>query len=98
MGRSRRSILGKRTASFWVVTTNSAFRFLLPGDGECEAWLFADGSPAGFTFRDPLRRAKVEWHVREQNLRVVVDGKLEPAWSSGNRSTGQADEAWFRRT
>jgi len=75
-----------------------AFRFLLPGDGECEAWLFADGSPAGFTFRDPLRRAKVEWHVREQNLRVVVDGKLEPAWSSGNRSTGQADEAWFRRT
>lgn len=75
-----------------------AYRFLLPGDGECEAWLFADGSPAGFTFRDPLRRAKVEWHVREQNLRVVVDGKLEPAWSSGNRSTGQADEAWFRRT
>ncbi|HEU4419760.1 MAG TPA: trypsin-like peptidase domain-containing protein [Planctomycetota bacterium] len=75
-----------------------AFRFLLPGDGECEAWLFADGSPAGFAFRDPLRRAKVEWHVREQNLRVVVDGRLEPAWSSGNRSTGQADEAWFRRT
>ncbi len=75
-----------------------AFRFALPGDGECEAWLFADGSPAGFTFRDPLRRARVEWHVRGQDLRFVVDGKLEPGWSSGNRGLGQADEAWFRRT
>ncbi|MEO6597392.1 MAG: trypsin-like peptidase domain-containing protein [Planctomycetota bacterium] len=74
-----------------------AFRFAVPGDGECEAWLFADGSPAGCTFRDPLRRAKVEWHVRGQDLRVVVDGVLESGWSAGTLSNGAVDEAWFRR-
>lgn len=74
-----------------------AIRFALPGDGECEAWFFADGSPAGCVFRDPLRKAKVERHVRGDQLRLVVDGKLEPGWSAGARSTGTADEAWFRR-
>ncbi len=74
-----------------------AFRFALPGDGDCEAWFFADGTPAGCVFRDPLRRAKVERHVLEKQLRMVVDGKLEPGWSAGARTTGVADEAWFRR-
>jgi len=58
-----------------------AYRFGFVGDGECEAWLFADGSPAGCAFRDPLRRARIEMHVRDAELRVVVDGVLEPGWS-----------------
>ncbi len=74
-----------------------AYRFALPGDGECEAWFFADGEPAGCTFRDPLRRAKVERHVRGEQVRFVVDGKLEPGWSGGPRTSGAVDEAWFRR-
>ena len=74
-----------------------AFRFLLPGDGDCEAWFFADGTPAGCAFRDPLRKAKVERHVRGDQLRFVVDGKLESGWSAGKRTVGAADEAWFRR-
>ena len=74
-----------------------ALRFGFPGDGDCEAWLFYDGSPAGFAFRDPVRRARVEWHVRGRKLRVVVDGKLEPGWSSGKRDVGEPDEAWFGR-
>ncbi|HEX5054627.1 MAG TPA: trypsin-like peptidase domain-containing protein [Planctomycetota bacterium] len=74
-----------------------AFRLALPGDGECEAWLFDDGSPAGYVFRDPLRRAKLEWHVRGQDLRVVVDGAIEPGWSAGKTSAVAVDEAWFRR-
>jgi len=59
-----------------------AYRFALPGDGECEAWFFADGEPAGCTFRDPLRGAKV--------------GR-ERGWSGGPRTSGAVDEAWFRR-
>ncbi|MBL8727103.1 MAG: trypsin-like peptidase domain-containing protein [Planctomycetes bacterium] len=74
-----------------------AYRFLLPGDGECEAWRFADGTPAGCAFRDPLRRAKVEWHVRGAELRVVVDGRLEPGWTGSEPTAGDVDETWFRR-
>ena len=74
-----------------------AYRFALPGDGECEAWFFADGTPAGCAFRDPLRKARVERHVRDDQLRFVVDGKLEPGWSAGRRTVGAVDESWFRR-
>jgi hypothetical protein len=74
-----------------------AARLALPGDGECEAWFFRDGSPAGFTFRDPLRRAKVECHVRGERLRVVVDGKLEPGWTATAPAGAAIDESWFRR-
>ena len=74
-----------------------AMRFELPGDGDCEAWLFRDGSPAGGRWRDPLRKAKVEWHVRGEQLRVVVDGKLETGWTCSLRKVTAIDEAWFRR-
>lgn len=74
-----------------------ALRFAIPGDGECEAWFFFDGTPAGCAFRDPIRRARVERHVRGDQLRFVVDGKLESGWSNGPRTIGTADEAWFRR-
>jgi S1-C subfamily serine protease len=74
-----------------------AYRFALPGEGECEAWFFADGAPAGCAFRDPLRRAKVERHVRGEQLRFVVDGKIEAGWTGSKRTSGAVDEAWFRR-
>jgi len=74
-----------------------AYRFALPGDGDCEAWLFLDGTPAGFAFRDPMRRAHVQWFVRDTKLRVVVDGELETGWSSGMRATGKPEDQWFRR-
>lgn len=75
-----------------------AYRFALPGDGDCEAWLFADGQPAGCAFRDPLRRARVERHVRGERLRLVVDGRLETGWVGGPRTTSPVDETLFRRT
>jgi hypothetical protein len=72
-------------------------RFALPGDGECEAWCFLDGAPAGGMFRDPMRRARVEWHVRGDQVRVVVDGVLEAGWSADAPAELPVDEAWFRR-
>ena len=74
-----------------------ALRFALPGDGECEAWCFLDGAPAGGMFRDPMRRARVEWHVRGDQVRVVVDGVLEAGWSADAPAELPVDEAWFRR-
>ncbi len=74
-----------------------AYRLALPGEGECEAWVFADGTPAGYSFRDPMRRAKVEWYVRDKSLRLVVDGKVEVGWSVASHTQGPVDEAWFRR-
>ena len=75
----------------------AAYRFALPGDGDCESWFFLDGTPAGFAFRDPIRRARVQWYVRGNKLRVVVDNDLERGWSGGKRATGTPEEQWFRR-
>jgi S1-C subfamily serine protease len=74
-----------------------AYRFELPGDGECETWWFADGTPAGFTFRDPLQRAKVQWHLRGERVRVVVDGKLEAGWAGSAASVVPVDDKLFTR-
>lgn len=75
----------------------AAYRFAHPGSGDCETWLFHDGTPAGFAFRDPLRKVHVQWHVSGKKLRVIVDRELEPGWSCGERSTGQPEEQWFKR-
>jgi S1-C subfamily serine protease len=64
-----------------------AYRFELPGDGEMEAWYFPDGRPAGYAFRDPIRRQRVEFHVCPADsmplgdaLLVVAEGQLEQGW------------------
>lgn len=75
----------------------AAYRFALPGEGDCEAWFTLDGKPAGFAFRDPVRRAYVQCFVQEHKLRVIVDGDLEPGWSAGKRVTGVVEESMFRR-
>jgi S1-C subfamily serine protease len=78
---ARERLAGAELAGGVMVFGRPAHRFALPGDGECEAWLFEDGTPAGCAFRDPLVRARVEWHVRGKELRVVVDGAIEAGWS-----------------
>jgi hypothetical protein len=80
-----------------------AFRLALPGDGDLEAWLFLDGTPAGYSFRDPLRKAKVEHHIIAmqdsglESMRVIVDGKLEAGWRSNALACTAPDAALFRR-
>lgn len=72
-------------------------RFLIPGDGECEAWVGLDGEPLGCTFRDPVRKAIVAWQVRGKDLRLVVAGKWEAGWSAAAHRLGAVDPSWFRR-
>ncbi|MFO1076512.1 MAG: trypsin-like peptidase domain-containing protein [Planctomycetota bacterium] len=72
-------------------------RFLLPGDGDCEAWLSMAGQPLGFAMRDPVRRARVEVHQRGDQIRVIVDGKLEEGWKAPSFDAADLDDAWFRR-
>jgi S1-C subfamily serine protease len=75
-----------------------AFRYALPGDGEMEFWLFEDGAPAGYVMRDPMRKAKIEHHFRDQMVRIVVDGVLEAGWAVSKWDRNVTDDpALFRR-
>src|SRR5262249_53820550 len=64
------------------VLGRAAYRFALPGDGEVEFWLLADGTPVGYALRDPVRKARVERHLVGTDLRTIVDGALEPGWAT----------------
>ena len=48
-----------------------AMRFGHPGAGELETWVTLDGQPAGYVLRDPLRRAKVEFHIGAKSPSVL---------------------------
>ncbi|GAB4138475.1 MAG: hypothetical protein Fur0037_04210 [Planctomycetota bacterium] len=63
-GRARRQLDGSLLAGGVLVDHVPAFRFELPGAGEAEAWYFEGGIPAGYAFRDPLRRAFVQVFFR----------------------------------
>ena len=53
----------------------SAFGLRLPGEGVLRSWFFADGSPAGYGFRDPVAKAYVEVFVSETGcVREYRDG------------------------
>ena len=75
----------------------AGYRFAIAGAGECEAWLSLTGEPLGYTFRDPVRRAKVEYHVHPDQLYVVADGELEPGWRVVKAGEVPLDEDWFAR-
>ena len=54
-----------------------AYAFRLSGDGVPRAWFFADGSPAGYGYRDPARKAYVEVFVTgKDRVSVYHDGKV----------------------
>ncbi|MBX3462658.1 MAG: trypsin-like peptidase domain-containing protein [Planctomycetes bacterium] len=76
-----------------------AYRFGLPGAGECEVWTAGShAGVAGFAFRDPLRRARIEVHLDRAAIRVVVDGRLEHGWTRTPVAwPDPVDEALFRR-
>ncbi|MBK8099161.1 MAG: trypsin-like peptidase domain-containing protein [Planctomycetes bacterium] len=80
-----------------MVHGQPAWRFSVPGDGDPEVWLFHDLQPAGFVLRDPVRRARVEVHLRGDQVRVVADGNLEPGWLGTAPRFSAIDDAVFRR-
>jgi hypothetical protein len=81
-----------------------AYRLALPGEGDQEIWYFADGRPAGCTFRDPIRRQRLEFHVCppgtapvSDTLLVVADGKLEHRWRMEGPDYREIPAARFAR-
>ena len=93
----RRSELGERLKGALLiggvnVLGRPGYRFAIPGKGDCEAWFLLDGTPAGYAYRDPMRKAHVAYHVRGEQLRVVVDGALESGWTAGAREFGDFDQ------
>lgn len=83
----RRQLAGALLTGGVHVHGRPALRFELPGEGEMEVWYFLDGRPAGYAFRDPVRRQRLELHVRGSggehsgdDLLVVADGKPEQSW------------------
>ncbi|MHC4895751.1 MAG: S1C family serine protease [Planctomycetota bacterium] len=58
----------------------AACRCRLLGKGEMEMFFFEDGSPAGFKYRDPLKRRVVRVMVREGKLWTEIRRKLTKGW------------------
>jgi S1-C subfamily serine protease len=82
-----------------LVFGDPAFRFALPGDGECEVLLYEGGAPAGCRYRDPLRKQLVELRYAREGgteMQVIADGALETGWTVAV-DFAPPDEALFRR-
>ncbi len=62
------------------VLGKAACRCRLPGKGEMEMFFFEDGSPAGFKYRDPLKRRVVRVMVRDGKLWTEIRRKLTKGW------------------
>lgn len=75
-----------------------AFGLRLPGEGVLRAWFFADGSPAGYGFRDPVAKAYVEVFVSEPGrVREYRDGVFTHDAPLGVAPPDTASAALLRR-
>ena len=60
-----------------------AIRFRVPGPSEFEMFFFQDGSPAGYRYRDQLRKQLVDVMVRGEDVWFVADKKtLTKGWKA----------------
>ncbi len=74
-----------------------AWRFALPGEGEVETMVFDDGEAAGCVLRDPVRKQRIELHVRGDQVRFVADGAIEPGWRIERRADEPVGDDVFAR-
>jgi S1-C subfamily serine protease len=77
--------LRNKIADSWLeggvhVLGRAACRCRLPGKGQMEMLFFEDGSPAGYSYRDPLQRRVVRNMVREGELWIQIRRKLTKGW------------------
>ena len=69
-----------------LVFGESAYRLGLGGDGQRETYFYADGCPAGFRFRDPVKKTLVEYRFDRDHRRArIVSGEdeleLDDGWT-----------------
>jgi hypothetical protein len=79
-GEDRRSRIAEATLEGGLlVQGRAAYRFRVPGPSEFEVFYYPDGSPAGYRYRDQLRRRLLDvmisgesvWFVEERDTLVV---------------------------
>lgn len=96
-GEERRRMLeGALLEGGRMCGTRPAFGYRLPGEGELRVWLFGDGAPAGFGYRDPARKAYVEVVASDAThaqLRLDGEVKLEGSLTTAD----SVDPALFAR-
>lgn len=63
-----------------MVHNRPAYRIELPGDGQRQVFLFADGTVAGCQYRDPVLKVLVEMQHGLEGSRVFFDGRLQAGW------------------
>lgn len=75
-----------------------AYRFRVPGPSEFEMFFYEDGSPAGYRYRDQLRKQLVDVLVHGQDVWLVSDQKkLEKGWKLTKVDYAEPDSKLFER-
>lgn len=75
-----------------------AYRFRVPGPSEFEMFFYEDGTPAGYRYRDQLRKQLVDVLVHGQDAWLVLDNKqLEKGWKMAAPDYAQPDPELFER-
>jgi S1-C subfamily serine protease len=83
-GEDRRNRLKEATVEGGVLALGyPAIRFRVPGPSEFEMFFFQDGSPAGYRYRDQLRKQLVDVMVHGEDVWFVADKKtLTNGWKA----------------
>ena len=75
-----------------------AYRFRVPGPSEFEMFFYEDGSPAGYRYRDQLRKQMVDVLVHDEDMWMVLDRKtLVKGWKMTELIHGKPDAKLFEK-
>lgn len=75
-----------------------AHRFRVPGPSEFEMFFYENGSPAGYRYRDQLRKQLIDVLVHGQDVWLVIDHKkLEKGWKMTTLDYTRPDSKLFER-
>ena len=82
-GPDRRKPLADATLEGGILVQGQpAYRYRVPGPSEFEVFYYPDGSPAGYRYRDQLRRQLVDVLVHGRSMWIVSDRRtLAKGWT-----------------